>query len=264
MNLRDIEGLSELFARLEDMASKADRGELAISPFLTPREIHYAHKQLSKMGRRYEFFGGYEDAERKRLYLLPDYMEDAELLQAIEDFGFSSEITAIEIVGSGYRELTHRDFLGSLLGLGLERAVIGDIVVFDDAKTKAVAFCDSRIAGFILQTLEKVANDKVKVKKLDISSLQLPARRFMPVSDTVASPRLDSIVASLCSLSRSKASEIVLGGVVELDFEVEDRPDRAVEDGAVISVRGYGKFRIHSVGELTRKGRYRLIADKYV
>ena len=216
------------------------------------------------MGRRYEFFGGYGDAERKRLYLLPDYMADGEFLQIVEDFGFSDEITAIEIAGSGYRELTHRDFLGSLLGLGLERAVIGDIVVFDDAKIKAVAFCDSRIAEFVLQTLEKVATDKVKVRAVDISKIQLPTRRFMPISDTVASPRLDSIVASLCSLSRSKASEIVLGGLVELDFEIEDRTDRTVEGGAIISVRGYGKFRIHSVGDLTRKGRYRLVADKYV
>ena len=263
MNTRDREGVSELFARLEDMTSRTDRGELAISPFLTPREIHYAQKQLCRMGVRYEFFGGYEDAERKRVYLLPDYMGDVEFLQAIDDFGFSSEITAIRISGSGYRNLTHRDFLGSLLGLGLERSVIGDIIVLEDQRV-AVAFCDSRIAEFILQALEKVANDKVKTAVVDPAAQQLPKRSFLPISDTVDSPRLDSIVASLCSLSRSKAAETVLDGLVELDFEVEDRPDRTVESGAVISVRGYGKFRIHSVGELTKKGRHRLSADKYL
>jgi RNA-binding protein YlmH len=86
----------------------------------------------------------------------------------------------------------------------------------------------------------------------------------MPISDTVASPRLDCIVGALCSLSREKARATVESGLVELDFEREERPDRTVSAPCIISVRGYGRFRINSVSDMTKKGRYRLNAEKFV
>ena len=264
MNTRDGEGLSELFARLDDMVGKSERGELAVSSFLTPREQHYAQKYLERMGAHLISFGGYADAERQRIYILPDYMEGVDSSADFEDYGFSCEIATLEINGSGYRNLTHRDYLGSLLGLGLERSVIGDIVVLDEKGRQAVVFCESRISRFIEEMLEKVANDKVKVRQIEISENFLPKRKFAPISDTIASPRLDCIVAALCSLSRAKAAETITGGLVELDFEREERPDRVVSAPAQISVRGFGKFRIHSTGEQTKKGRYRLSADKYI
>ena len=264
MNTRDGEGLSELFARLDDMVGKSERGELAVSSFLTPREQHYARKYLERMGAHLISFGGYADAERQRIYILPDYMEGVDSSADFEDYGFSCEIATLEINGSGYRNLTHRDYLGSLLGLGLERSVIGDIVVLDEKGRQAVVFCESRISRFIEEMLEKVANDKVKVRQIEISENFLPKRKFAPISDTIASSRLDCIVAALCSLSRAKAAETITGGLVELDFEREERPDRVVSAPAQISVRGFGKFRIHSTGEQTKKGRYRLSADKYI
>ena len=87
--------------------------------------------------------------------------------------------------------------------------------------------------------------------------------RTTELSDTVASARLDCVVASLCRLSREKARECVLSELVELNFEVEDRPDHAVEAPAILSVRGVGRFRVLSLSELTKKGRLRLRAEKY-
>ena len=80
----------------------------------------------------------------------------------------------------------------------------------------------------------------------------------------MASPRFDCVVAALCSLSRAKAAEVISAGLAELDYECEERTDRQISPPCVISVRGYGKFAVRSVSDVTKKGRFRLFADKYV
>lgn len=264
---RDFENTA-LVARLCDLAERAERGEVAISSFLSPREGLLASRYLSTRGIAYRLFGGYDDAERVRAYLLPSYMEESmadvgtldELLQA---FGFESRISCLRVTGSGYVSLSHRDFLGSLLGLGLERSVIGDVVV-SEASVQALVFCDETIAPFLLSEWKKVGNDTVKISRLSLSEIDIPPRRFAPIHDTLASPRLDGVVASLCRLSRDRAKTTVESGLVELNFETEARPDRTVEEGAILSVRGFGRYRIISVSEQTKKGRFRLEAQKYL
>lgn len=256
----------ELFARLEDLSGRARQGEVAVSAFLSPRERHYAEGYLRQLGVSFYAYGGYEDAERNRLYLLPEYIEPTEGASFAEDlgvYGFTTDITALEIRGSGYRALTHRDFMGSLLALGLQRTVIGDICA-DTESYRAVVFCDSTMAPFICGELERVGNDRVKLRELSPDQLMLPERRYATVTDTVASPRLDGVIAALCGLSRDRAAQTVTSGMVEMNFESEERPDRTVEEGALLSVRGVGRFRIESLSEQTKKGRLRLLAKRYL
>lgn len=255
-----------LFARIDDLCGRAERGELGVSTFLSPRERFFAEKHLASVGMvgRCLSFGGYRTAERQRIFLLPDYIEDAESFSDIAPYADREYICALRICGSGYRSLSHRDYLGSLLGLGIERDTLGDIVFEDNDREEAVLFCDGLISDFLLSELRKVANDTVKIKRTEISADFEPRRDFFHISDTVASSRVDCVVAALCSLSREKASQAVTGGLVEVDFECETRPDRAVSAPCLISVRGYGKFRINSVSEQTRRGRLRLDADKYI
>ena len=255
-----------LYARMEDLCRRADMGEVGESEFLSPRLCHYGETYVQRKGVRYAVFGGYEDAERKKIYVLPEYMTDegeTDLESRLTAFGYSVGVTAIRIDGSGYRTLTHRDFLGSLLGLGLERSVLGDLVTLDESGRSAVVFCEEGIAPFLLRECTKVANDKVKVTECRLSEVALPPRRFTPIHDTVASPRLDSVVAALCNLSREKARELVCREMVEMNFESEERPDRTVTPPALISVRGFGRYRVLKLGDLTRKGRLRIEAEQY-
>ncbi len=261
-----MEEFRGLFARLEDLRRRAEQGEVAITSFQSPRERHYAEGYLSRLGARFGAYGGYEDAERCRIYLLPDYMEGCEgetVAELLEAFGVDREIAVLQITGSGYRTLCHRDFLGALLGLGLTRAVLGDLAV-DEAGREAILFCEETIADFIVSELTAVGSDKVRVRRLGEGEWRIPPRRYAPLTDTVASPRLDSVVAALCGLSRERARQTVCAGLVELNFESEDRPDRTVPSGALISVRGMGKFRILSLEDRTKKGRYRLTAEKFL
>lgn len=276
MNPREQEEFRGLYARLEDLALRAEQGELGVTDFLSPRETHFAARYLERRGIRYYAYGGYEGAERQKLYLLPEYMlygretnaDDklpaSEWASFLAKFGYETGIAILRIHGSGYRVLTHRDFLGSLLGLGIERSVLGDILVLEDEGACAMVLCDATIAGFIESEMTKAANDKVRVSRLTEDRFEAPPRRFLPIHDTVASCRLDCVIAAVCGLSREKARETVCGGLVEINFESEDRPDRVVTAPALLSVRGFGRVRVLALTDRTKKGRIRLEAERYV
>lgn len=264
MSARDIKEFDGLFSRLEDLKKRAVRGEMGISAFFSPRELHYAEAYLrsSGMGEAYFCYGGYSIAERKKIYILPEYMEGVTDASLLAEYGEESGILAVRIKGSGFASLSHRDFMGALLSLGIERSVIGDILVLD--QSSALVFCESKIAGFIVSELNTVGRDKVRCSLTELEDDFCPKRSYAQISDTIASARLDCIVAALCNLSREKARECVVDGRVELDYEYCERPDKEVSPPCVMSVRGYGKFRICSVGEQTKKGRYRLYAEKFL
>ena len=264
--MQDDKSLSFLFARLDDLYRSADQGLLGGTSFLSPRDLHFAKRHLASvgaLGRTFEF-GGYADAERKKLFILPEYMDGVKEYREILEYGFESEFSAVEVRGSGYRSLSHRDFLGSVLGLGLERSVIGDILVYDEEKPRALIICDVAVSDFISGSLTKIGSDTVNTRVVSIDSITVPERRFSHVTDTVASARLDGVVAAITSLSRERAKELVAGGFVELDYEPCERPDKVVAPPALITVRGYGKFRINALSDKTKKGRVRLDADKFV
>ncbi len=254
--------LESLFARLEDLKARAGRGDIAISAFLSPRELKYANELLCRSGAAFFCFGGYDEAERKRVYILPEYIDNVKSAWELCELEYDIEICALDIKGSGFERLSHRDIMGSLLGLGIERSVVGDIVTLNDAE--AVTFCDNAIASFLCEYWQKAGRDKIKVSLRRLSRDFVSCRKYAPISDTVASPRLDSVVASLCSCSREKAKEMVLSSLVELDYETDERPDTEVKNGNLVSVRGYGKFRIISLDGLTKKGRCRLVGEKFL
>ncbi len=258
----------ELFeARIEDLCRRAERYETPMSAFLTPTEGFAAVNYVRRRSRdiRPVLYGGYDGAERTRLLVLPDYLSDgdytaAAVRECLPELAREA-VAVLAVQGSGYKILSHRDYLGSLLALSLERSVIGDIAVRDDHS--ALVFCDGRIASFLLAEWKTVGSDRVRVKEMELPTDFSIPREFETVSDTVASPRLDAVVAALASLSREKAAGVIAASMVELNYEVCEKGDRPVPEGAILSVRGKGKFVIRSLSELTKKGRYRLLADKY-
>jgi RNA-binding protein YlmH len=273
------EDIRLLLARMDDLCRRGERGESAFSVYLTPREAKYAAAHLSARIRAgtATLWGGYSDAERVRVMILPDYIEGlvdpaalaADPVTALRAVGLDEPaddlceaVCVLRIRGSGFRDLSHRDYLGSVLGLGLERDAVGDILVPDPHTAYLVT--SDRTAEFLLTGLCKVATDTVKVDRLAADTPLITARRLQPISDTVASERLDCVVAALCNLSREKAQMAVKAGVVELDYELCEACDTTVEAPAVITVRGYGKFTVREFDGVTRKGRIRLVAGKYV
>lgn len=254
--------------RINSLIRKTERYECGVSRFLTPKEQIIAREIIIKSGTSASafFYGGYDGSERNRLFVLPMYMAlDEYSKKALDEAEIdivTESVQAVKIMGSGYIKLSHRDYLGSLLGLGIERDVVGDVAVLDGFS--AVVFCDGKIAEFILSELKKVGNDTVRVSKTEVASDFCYEPQSVTVSDTVASARLDCVVAALSGLAREKAQHVLKSGSVALDYFTADECDAPVSEGSVISIRGVGKFKILSLSDTTKKGRLRLLAKKYI
>lgn len=259
----------ELKARIDDKIRISNRGELAYTGFLDPMHIAYATDivKQSKIADRAVFFGGYENFERARMFILPQYLVDMGYCgkEALYEY-FCDEVNAslvkVKIQGSSYKNLSHRDYLGAVLSLGIERDAMGDVVVNDDFS--AVIITSESIAKLILSELSFVGADKVRVSVLSPCEEIVSKHEFKRISDTLPSNRLDCVVGSLCSLSREKSQGLIKIGDCMLKYIKTLDVTKAVSCGDVISVKGYGKFIVVSIGEPTKKGRIRFVADKYI
>ena len=268
----DDKQLALLLDRVEELCIRAEAGRFTHTDFLTPREAKHAAALVARRGQghRARLYGGYACAERACLLLFPDYVADAyadgggvaaaDVSELLALAGEDDPVLAVRLEGSGYRSLTHRDYLGSLLSLGLERDVLGDIAMDGGGAT---VLCMARMQPFLLSHVERIGGDAVRVRATALGPDFDGGRRFIPVRDTVASARLDCVVAALACCSREQAQALVRDGRVEVDYEVEQRPDHALDAPTVITVRGEGKFILRELGGQTRKGRLRLLADRY-
>jgi RNA-binding protein YlmH len=148
------------------------------------------------------------------------------------------------------------------LSFGIERETIGDICILDDHS--AIIFCNAEVEKYLLSVMESVGNDKVKLSGITVDINMPSTQKYQAFTDTVASERLDCVVASLCNLAREKGQNLIKGGLVEHNYETAVKIDTRVVAGDIISARGYGKFVIRDISQTTKKGRIRLLADKYI
>lgn len=256
-----------LAARLDDLAERAGKGSTAYSKFLSPREKHYAEIFLRERGLTAQsvFFGGCPGTVRERLFIAPDYLAGLDgdgLREALRD-DMETAVKALHVKGKGFgkRALTHRDYLGACLGLGLNRDAIGDIAVFDDS---AILFCDKTVACFLSENLTSVGSESVSVGEFFPDADFEIKQEFSHISGTVASARIDCVIAELTNLSREKSQNMINSGLVEVEYETCEKNDRVFDTPFTVSVRGFGKFIVRALDGKTRKGRLRLDADKYI
>lgn len=276
-----IHNLDDAGRRLMARAAELCRREaydLAFSDFLTPREqrIFYAAAAREGHADRLFFWGGAPGAERRCAVLVPDWLlgdvplsdpfaEEREQylasLAETEVIDLSAAVCAVSLKGSAYSNLGHRDWLGSVLALGLERHVLGDIAVMDEHS--AVAFFTARIAPYVTESLTRAGNDAVHAALYELpAGFEVP-RQFERIEVSVASPRLDGVVRALTGFSRDDAAALVKAADVELNYFPEENTDAPVTDGDTLSIRGWGKCIIDSACGMTRRGRNRLTVRKY-
>ncbi len=225
------------------------------------------------------FYGGVSSADRRLFIITPSYIDVSDAPKSnspfceerenyfksiLETYDAESDIgiTALRISGSGYTELSHRDYMGSILALGIEREVIGDIAVTDSSH--AIVLVISSIAPYICDSLVKIGRDSVSVEAAELPPDFEISRKFKTSVIVSASDRIDSVIASLTGTSRSEAKEMCLTGLAEINFVPVAAADIRVSPGDKISVRGYGKFIIDSFDGLTRSGRSRISVRKYI
>lgn len=205
---------------------------------------------------RYDLQGGFEGAERRCALFLPDYMEDAAMLQP-EDLPF----VALRVGNTAPRALTHRDYLGALMGLGIRREMVGDILVKEGGADLLVM---GDIAPFVLQNLDKAGSAAVTCDRIPLDQLEVPQVKVKILRDTVPSLRLDAVLTVAFSLSRGDAADCIRRGLVQVDGSEMLKPDRPVEQGARIALRGKGKAILAQVGGQSKKGRTMIEVHKLI
>ena len=245
-----------LLAAILDKANAAqNKNTPAFTKFLSPAQQVIACQMLDHIKAEYTVFGGRKGAERAVLCFLPDWL-DEDFLQS-ED----SPVAAIKAAFKSDRELTHRDFLGSLMGLGLQREAVGDIYVYEDC-CYFVLIRD--IVPFVMQNLTSAGRASLSLTMTELSALPEKEERFESRKDSVMSMRLDGVVSAAFNVSRDTAAEMIKAGRVSLDHLECLKGDKTVHSGSIISVRGLGKVKIEQTGTLSRRGRMGIEVKKFV
>lgn len=232
--------------RFKELSARSqNRGIYTYSDFLNIYEQSLLQSEI-KYG--YTFYGGYDDAERK----IACFGDE-------NTFGYAPTpplvLIAITPLSAKFSDdLSHRDFLGSLIGLGIKRETLGDIVVTDN---KGYVFCLETVVPFITQNLTKVRHTSVcctVCDELPSDILPTPTEKIF----TVSSLRLDVLISAVYCLSRSKSCALTQSEKVFVDGKLTTSPSFNIDTGSTVSVRGYGRFRCVELCGNTKKNKIRI------
>ena len=239
-----------LRARISDTADICEKTQRPkFFGFLSPEQAVLANQMLSKRNINFSFYGGYDDAQRVILGCFPDWADD-----------ISFPITAISFSFRKADVLKHKDFLGSLMALGIKREAVGDILV---ESGRAIAFLSDDIADYVLNEVNKIGRTGVE---LCVGYKEpLPnAAQLKEFSETVSSLRLDCVVAALAGVSRNEAEQKIKDGFVSVNSVTVQKLTKTIGDGDIVTVRSSGKFIVSSTTERSKKDRVILKYKKYI
>ncbi|MBE6005469.1 MAG: RNA-binding protein [Lachnospiraceae bacterium] len=253
-----------LEGRIKDLSERAYNNDyLTHTHFLSGGDLASFHSMLKNTGNpvhthvfnstRYIIYGGHPDSDRNVICFLPSYMTEDDFLNSEPVTG--DIIKCLHIVPLNHKFadiLSHRDFLGSLMNMGIERDQIGDILV---EESEAFVFVLSEISEVIAKELTRVKHTSVKCNIVSPSECSVEPR-FTEISGSVASERLDAVVAMVFHISRGKTQDIIRAENVLVDGRTVTDPGYDLKPGEKVSVRGYGKFIFEEMGNVTKKGRF--------
>lgn len=247
-----------VLARILDRAQQARSRNIPVATdFLSPQQQMEARDLLRLAGigeTEYVSLGGYDGAERQLLLFLPDWLDPMD----------TAEQSPIRCLRAAFRpeyQLTHRDFLGSLMGMGIVREKLGDILVGPDSADLLVL---DTVADFLLGSWESAGRAKLTVTAIDPSHIHIPVVKCQEVRDTVSSLRLDAVASTGFRMARGKAADLITGGRVQVNWRECTKPDKLLAAGDTVSARGFGKFELAEVGSVTRKGRVSILLKRYL
>ncbi len=243
-----------LLRRMCDLSERADRtGRCTFSRFLTPAEQALCLSAGSLFEAKLSFDGGFDGAERAvAVFTAQDGVppDRSDLL---------FPVAALRLTHS--RPLGHRDILGAVMSLGLERAQIGDIIVGEHTSS---LICLRANLDFLLMSLSRAGRLPLETSELPLNELVPPERKTERVTVTVGSPRLDAIVAAGFRLSREEAQDAVRRGLVSLNHRPVDKLHRELREGDLVSLRGHGRLIVAAFAGESRRGRLRVELERFV
>ena len=242
-----------LLAKLWDKVNGGIRRNIpANTGFLSPREQELA-RYLFGEPEGLVAFGGFDGAQRRMLCYFPDYLEP--------DFSQDAPMVCLRAEYYEKEDLSHRDFLGALMGFGISRESVGDICV---GKGSCDFFVTNEVAPSLLQCFTEVGRVKIRLSRIPLSEANIPEPEIKELRDTLASMRLDGVISAGFRIGRSLACSYISSGKAAINGLPCEKADKQVSEGAEISVRGLGKIKLYSVNGQTKKGRISVVIHRYV
>lgn len=241
--------------RLIELSRIADqRGIVTYSDFLNLNELNILHTTpKTEFYAQYKTFGGYDYSERQMVAFLPDAL--------CYEYFYPISILKIEPLQKKFSEtLSHRDYLGAILNLGIERNKIGDILVQENS---AILFVHNSLKEFVTDELRRIRHTSVMVNSEDLQDFSYTPNVEIK-KGTVSSLRLDSLLALAFSASRSKLVAYIEGGKVFVNGKLITSNGCQIKEDDIISVRGLGRFQYKELLSQTKKGRYYVTIHLYV
>lgn len=233
--------------RLREQARRADRLQRAVcGRFVAGAERALALQAARESGVEADFDGGWAEAERMQVCFHPPGVppeSNAVWVEAVWNARFASP--------------SHRDLLGSLMALGYDRSLMGDLVVQEG---RALLRALPEVAALLPDSWQEAGHTALRVRMPEEPPVLVPPRGELR-RDTVAALRLDSVLACGMNLSRNRAAELIRAGSVQVEHLPEERVDRQLTPGMLLSVHGFGRIRLLEAGEVTRKGRLPIVLE---
>lgn len=245
----------EPVARVIDQADQAIKiWEVVFSDFLSPPELAEVQGSFSRLSEVHlAAWGGYPQAERQRLAIARP-----ELPLAPEQV----ELAALEIAGNFlFDPASHRDFLGAILGAGIVRDKVGDIIVLGERGAQAIVAPE--MVEFLSMNLNQVRSVPVKTRQIDLSELKIREPKKKEMATVEASMRLDAIASAGFGMSRNKMVALIEAGDVRVNWKEITSASYTVKAGDLIAIRGKGRVEVGEVA-VTKKDRYRVQLTRYV
>lgn len=237
--LEHYRGHEQYVARILDLMDQSiHQYRCIITPFLTPQEQMIAQKVIGKQCF-IRFWGGYEGAEMKRMALSPYEIEEEVSILCLKAYYRKQE-----------KQLTHRDLLGALLHLGLERNQFGDLLVNGN---ELYVLTREEHCEFIISELRRIGRYSITFERYDGTLEHEP--EFDWLAKTISANRLDCIVAACINGSRSKADALIKGKLVKVNHLPLEDSKHLCNNNCTVSIRGYGRFLIRTTDRMSRKGR---------
>lgn len=245
-----------LIKRLNELSDKAwKNSQYLFTDFLNESQLaiyHSIEKKLSPAGST--VYGGYEGAERCMVRF-----------GSMEAFGYEEGfpikcVYVQPLIAKFVDELNHRDFLGALMNIGIERDVVGDLLTDG---TSCYILCEDKIADFITENLDQVKHTHMKCSLTETIPDQIRPGTVMEETQT-ASERIDAVVSKICNLSRSESVEMFRTQKVSVNGRVCENNTYMLKTGDVMAIRGYGKFRFAGISGTTRKGKLNIKYEKFI
>jgi photosystem II S4 domain protein len=242
-------------ARVIDQAEQAIKTwEAVCTDFLSPPELAEVQQMFARLTEvQLLAWGGYPQAERQRVAIA---RSEIPLDQS------QVAIAALDIAGNFlFDSATHRDFLGALLGTGLVRDKVGDIIVLGERGGQAIVVPE--LVEFLEMSLTQVRSVPVKTRQVDLSELKIREPKKKELTTVEASLRLDAVASAGFGMSRSKMAEMISGGDVRVNWEEVTQPSHQLKSGDLVAIRGKGRLEIGEVA-VTKKERYRVQLTRFV